>query len=203
MSQDEFPNDPFRKGVPEGSENPFRDNPYLSPELGRGPGVQSPDSPFAGSPRRTMISHVPVVAILMIVQGVCELLMGVLYVGLGVVMPQVMEQGMAQQQMPPNAPQPEMMYWVLLITYASMGVLAMVAGILHVVAGFRTYSYRSRILGVIALILGMVAPLFTCYCWPTSLALGIYGLICFLNADVADAFARVKAGATKQQVMGG
>ena len=67
MSTDNSPSDPFRRDFASGTENPFRENPYLSPTTPGG-------SPAAyGAPSgRGMVGHVMVVSILMIVQARLE-----------------------------------------------------------------------------------------------------------------------------------
>ena len=76
---------------------------------------------------------------------------------------------------------------------------ALAAAVLHVVAGLRNWRFRGRILGIVALAAGMVTVL-TCYCLPTAMALGIYGLIVYLNGEVSDAFRMAEAGQSADQI---
>lgn len=150
---------------------------------------------------RGMVKHVPVLAILMIVQGALEVLMGLGLIGMGAFFPMMMQGEMAQQAGPPGGPPPEAMTWVLLAIYGGMGVVVLIGAVLHIFAGIRNYKFRGRVLGFVALIAGMVTTLMTCYCAPTAIALGVYGLICFLNPEVTHAFAMAKAGKKKDEIL--
>ncbi len=73
MSMDESQQDPFRKDTPFSEDNPFSDNPYASPDLQSGqPEPGGPMPPYVPPPSRGMVRHVPIVAILMIIQGALE-----------------------------------------------------------------------------------------------------------------------------------
>ena len=137
MSMDESQPDPFRKDAPFGEENPFGDNLYASPELQSGQGPVGPMTPYAPAPSRGMVRHVPIVAILMIVQGALETLMGLGLVGMGVFMPLMMQTEMQQQGRPPSGPSPEAMTWVFLAIYGGTGLGPLVAAILPLIAGVR------------------------------------------------------------------
>ncbi len=43
--------------------------------------------------------------------------------------------------------------------------------------------------------------MFTCYCAPTAIALGVYGLITYLNYEVAQAFVMGEAGRTREEIL--
>ncbi len=200
MSMDDSQQDPFRKDTPFGADNPFSDNPYASPELQTGQGSGGPVPPYAPSPGRGMVRHVPIVAILMIVQGALETLMGLGLVGMGAIFPTMMQMEMQQQGGPPGGPPPEAMSWILLAVYGGMGLITLVAAILHIVAGVRNYKFRGRVLGLVALGGGMVTMI-TCYCAPTAVALGVYGLITYLNPEVNQAFAMGASGKKRDEIM--
>jgi len=200
MSMDESQQDPFRRGTPFGEDNPFRDNPYASPELPSGQGPGGPIPPYAHPPSRSMVRHVPIVAILMIVQGFLEILMGLGYVGMGIMFPVMMRMEMEQQGGPPGGPPPEAMMWILLAIYGGMGLVAMVAAMLHIFAGVRNYRFRGRVLGLVALGGGM-ATVLTCYCAPTAVGLGVYGLITYLNPEVIQAFAMGESGKKREEIL--
>jgi len=181
--------------IPQGDDNPFRDNPYASPDL------QS-DAMSGGLPyppaRRSLVGHVPAVAILMMVQGALEVLMGFGLVGMGAVLPRLMQSDLAQQDMPSPGPPPEAMTWIMLAVYGFFGLVVLSGALLHIVAGILNYSFRARVLGIVASIVGMLTTFFTCYCAPTAIALGVYGLVCYMNPDVIQTFAVAEAGRTKQ-----
>lgn len=169
------------------------ENPYQSP-------VES-STPFSGQPsmdpfrRPGLVHHVRVVAILMIVQGTLELLAGI---GCGV-MAVVMPKMMAQKGMPHSeaALPPEQFFWVL---YGGVAAVALLAAALHIVAGIQNLRFRGRTLGIVALAGGMLA-VFTCYCFPTAVALGVYGLIVYLNAEAAEAFRMGDSGCSSSDII--
>ncbi len=76
---------------------------------------------------------------------------------------------------------------ILTVVYLSMGLVGLVAGILHIIAGIRNLSYRGRTLGIVALIAGGLS-VGTIYCAPTTIGLMIYGLIVYFSADGRRAF---------------
>lgn len=121
-----------------------------------------------------MVNQVPVVAVLMIVQGSLECLMGILLLILGPVM-------LAAPQH--NGPSPAGVGTFIFI----FGVVIIIIAGLKIAAGVKGLKYRDRAFGIVTLLLGVVTFL-TFYCAPTSLALMIYGLIVYLNQDVAKAF---------------
>jgi hypothetical protein len=187
-SPDPFSPQPASPASPFGQTNPFSDNPYAAPAsaaAGRAPG-------------RGMVGHVPVVAVLMMVQGGLELLMGVGLVAMGGLGPVLMR--MDQGQGGADAPPPEMVGWIMLAVYGGLGLLTLAAAGLHLFAGLRNYRFRSRTLGIVALAGGMVT-VFTCYCAPTSIALGVYGLITYLNYEVSQAFVMGDAGKTREEIL--
>ena len=194
------PRDPYRSSIPGGEENPFRDNPYAAsdPTLGEKGGVPIVVMPDGN---RGLVTHVPVVAVFMIVQGALEMIMGVVLIGLGFGMPLLMQDELRRNPPGANGPSPEMMSWVIVGVYSVLGVLTLLGSALHIVAGFRNYGYRSRILGIVALIAGMATSLVTCYCAPTAIAIGVYGLVCYLNPSVMQAFQLVSAGRSKSEML--
>lgn len=200
MSDSFPPHDPFRSSVPGGDENPFRDNPYAAsdPTLGEKDGVPLV---VTQASNRGLVTHVPVVAVFMIVQGALELLMGIGLVGLGFGMPFLMQEEL--QRNPPGAkgPSPEMISWIFIGVYGVLGLLVLLGSALHIVAGFLNFGYRARILGIVALITGMATTLVTCYCAPTAIAIGVYGLVCYLNPSVTQAFQMVAAGKPKSEML--
>jgi hypothetical protein len=139
-----------------------------------------------------MANQVPVVAILMIVNGVIVSLMGLFFAiaGPATLALQFLAPGPGQRA--PNSVDTVFMT-VLSGFYVVMGLLVLVSGILNIVAGIRCLSYRGRTLALVALFSNLV-PMLTCYCIPTSLGLMIYGLIVMFQSDVAYAFAEVARG---------
>ena len=140
-----------------------------------------------------MANQVPVVAILMIVNGVIVSLMGLFYVLMGPAMFALMSFGPRSPSQPAANTADTVMMTVMSGFYVVIGLLVLVCGMLNIVAGVRCLSYRGRTLALIALFSNL-APMFTCYCMPTSLGLMIYGLIVMFQSDVAHAFAEVARG---------
>jgi hypothetical protein len=180
-------NNPFAEN------NPFSDNPYASP-----PSNAGSFPPIGRAPSRSMVGHVPVVAILMMVQGGLEVLMGLGLVAMGGIFPVLMR----MDEMPNRGegPPPEMVGWMMLAIYGGLGLLTLVAAGLHLFAGLRNYRFRSRTLGLVALGGGLVT-VFTCYCAPTSIALAVYGLVTYLNPDVSQAFELGGAGKKRNEIL--
>ena len=191
----EAPRDPFQPESPFGPVNPFSDNPYASPQMAAAgaPGA------FGTPSGRGMVGHVAPVAILMMVQGALEAVMGVLLVGLGVAMPFVFRMQGELGNPPPGLPDATMT-WVMLGMYGGMGLVALIAAGLHIYAGVRNYQFRSRTLGLVALAGGM-ATVFTCYCAPTAIGLGVYGLVTYLNPEVVHAFTMGAAGSKRSEIL--
>ncbi len=191
----DVPRDPSEGADPFLRTNPFSDNPYADPQL-PSDGMPGPHGVPMG---RGMVGHVTLVSIMMIVQGALEIIVGLFMVGMGVSMPFVFRMQQGTQGLPPNFPA-ESMSWFLLIMYGGLGIVTLIAAGLHIAAGIRNYRFRNRTLGLVALIGGMVT-VFTCYCAPTSIALGVYGLITYLNPEVGHAFAMGASGSTRSEIL--
>lgn len=140
-----------------------------------------------------MVGHVPVLAILMIVQGGLEAVAGLLLLVAAVMAPMLLRNA-------EGPPPPENMFWVIGIVYGVMAAAAIIAAVLHILGGVWAYRFRKRTVGIVALAVG-IASTFTCYCAPTSIALAIYGLIVLLNPRVAQAFAMGDDGISREDVL--
>jgi hypothetical protein len=154
------------------------ENPYQSPTAPLGP-------PYSMDPfqrRRGLVGHVRVVAILMMVQAGLELLTAAGYGAMAAFMPVMFRQ---MENEPGMSHQPGI--WIIPLVYGGIAAVALVSGVLHLVAGLRNYRFRGRTLGIVALACGMASVL-TCYCLPTTVALGVYGLIVYLNHEASEAF---------------
>jgi hypothetical protein len=160
------------------------ENPYQSPTAPLG--SWSPMDPFQRRPG--LVHHVRVVAILMLVQAGLELLAAGGLGAMAVFMPVVFRQ---MQNEPGMSNQPGI--WIIPLMYGGMSAAALVASVLHLWAGLRNYRFRGRTLGIVALACGMLT-VFTCYCLPTAVALGVYGLIVYLNHESSEAFRMGEAG---------
>ena len=137
---------------------------------------------------RGLVGHVPIVAMLLIVQGVLEMGLGGIYLGISAltfVLPADAFIGM----------DPQFIAVLLLV----VGVPGIVCGALRIAAGWFNWSFRRRKLGMTALAVGLVAMV-TGYCAPTAIALAIYGLIVYVNESVAAAFELGSQGRTKAEI---
>jgi hypothetical protein len=168
------------------------ENPYQSPQS------MTPVPAAAGTGGRAR--QIPTVAILLMVQGGLELLMGGFYVLFGGVFA-FMAVNPDVGQVNANPPfEPQVFGWLIVGIYAAMGLGAFAVAVLKLFAGWRNYSFRGRNWGIAALVSG-VASAVTCYCFPTALALMIYGLIVYLNPQSAAAFACAAQGQPRDQIL--
>jgi uncharacterized membrane protein len=150
--------------LPEDPQHP----PNWSSDLFRDPAAH------AAGVDRGLIGHVPIIAMLLIGQGVLELLFAVL--------------GFGFLALVSFAPQKEFAGMRGLgILMAAVSTPALVSGLLRIVAGIFNLQYRRRVLGIVALAVGLLTML-TAYCAPTSIALAIYGLVVYVNDPVIMAF---------------
>lgn len=148
-----------------------------------------------------MVRQVPVLAVLTIVQGSLECLAGVFYAAMGPMMRTILR-GVARQQPRGASPVqdlPEGFATGMAAFYVVAGLVVLAVGALRIVAGIRGLKYRSRTLGIVSLAAGLLSVV-TCYCLPTSLALAVYGLIVYLNADVGRAFEMGERGASSAEI---
>jgi hypothetical protein len=141
-----------------------------------------------------MVRQVPVVGILMIVNGLLIAVMGLLY-GLG--MP-LLFAALALKEPPPD--DAKAFLTVFVSVFGIFGFALLAIAFLHVVAGFRCRRFRNRMLGFIVLF-SNVLPLFTTYCAPTSIGLMVYGLIVFFQPDVTRAFAMGDQGVPVEEIL--
>jgi hypothetical protein len=168
------------------------ENPYQSPEQPSGPFAPSLPEGLRLLPSR-FVGHVRVVAILMLIQGMLELGMAVLLGVMAVVLPQMM----VQEALP--AP-PETFFRIMTLTYGGMAAATFVAALLHIMAGVQNLRFRGRVFGIVAMACGVLTAL-TCYCLPTAVGLGVYGLIVYLNEGVVEAFQMGKSGYSARQIV--
>jgi hypothetical protein len=148
-------------------ENPLQP-PNWSSDLFRDPAVH------AASIDRGLIGHVPIVAMLLIVQGVLELLFCVIGIGFLVLAYFGPQKELAGMQ-------------GLGVLMAAISAPALISGILRIAAGFFNLQYRRRGLGIAALAFGLLTMV-TFYCALTGIPLAIYGLIVYVNEPVVLAF---------------
>jgi hypothetical protein len=170
------------------------ENPYQSPSASLGPSSEpSPFGPYRRPPG--LVHHVRVVAILLIIQGALEIVMGLFLGAMAVFMPLVVRRQPQANDFPPG-----MLLWVLPLVYGGLAILVLAVAGLRITAGVRNYQFRGRTLGIVALAGGLLTML-TCYCLPTALALAIYGLVVYLNNQAAEAFRMGEAGRPADEIL--
>ncbi|HTN76532.1 MAG TPA: hypothetical protein VL096_14835 [Pirellulaceae bacterium] len=174
-------------------DNPYASPPPLEPRFGDA----APHADANYRPRG-MVGHVRVLGILMIVQGALDIAMGLMLIVMAVIMPTMMQNDPAFQRAGADGPSQTFFMWMM-IGYAGIGLVVTAIALLHIYAGWQTFNFKQRNLGMISISLGPLAIL-TCYCFPTSLALLIYGLIVFLNPSVAEAFRLGKEGRSADEI---
>lgn len=140
-----------------------------------------------------LVRHVRVVATLMLIQGGLELIAGIVFGLIAFLVPLAM---MHDQQEGP----PQEFFWGMTAVYVVFAIAALTAATLHIMAGLQNRQFRGRTLGIIAAT-GGLATLFTCYCLPTAVAVGVYGLIVLLNEEVAEAFCMGEARHSAQDIL--
>ena len=131
------------------------------------------------------VAHVPVFSVVMMVHAALVAAMGLMLVVYGVsllwsfgTMPEPTEEVPS-----PIAIMPGMLVGTMMVEAA----LHLVVGGLQFWAGWRLRTFKSRGLGIAALVLGLLTAL-GCYCLPSSLAVLVWGLVLLLRDDVAQRF---------------
>lgn len=142
-----------------------------------------------------MYNQVPVIGILMIVNGVLCTLFGMLLMFWG----PFMQQFLNMQGAPPPPPEAQQVLQVVSIVYIALGAVVALAGVINIAGGVAALRYRSRAFVLTALFFNII-PIFTCYCAPTSLGLMIWGLIVMFQGDVAQAFSLGASGYSAEEI---
>jgi hypothetical protein len=141
----------------------------------------------ASHPGRGLVGHVPIVAALMIAQGLLELGLGLLCLSIAAFAFVLPRNAMGME---PHA---------MAILMSIVGIPGTGCGSLRIAAGLFNWRYRRRTLGMTAMGVGLVAIL-TGYCAPTAIALAIYGLIVYVNESVVAAFEMGAQGRSKAEI---
>jgi hypothetical protein len=138
-------------------------------------------------------SQVPIVAVLMMVQGALEGVLGLFLVIAGPLLFAFLRTSPSPSsggELPPA---------FLSVVYVVMGLSLVALAVLRFVAAIRNLRYRGRTLGIVCLCSGALTVL-SCYCTPTAAALMVYGLIVYLNEQTARAFAMAEQGIPPEEV---
>jgi hypothetical protein len=126
-----------------------------------------------------VVRHIQTVATLLIVQGCLELVPGLTLTSVAV----LVAFGIMKRGVPEASGFPVELGFVIFI----YGPVLLALGVFRIWAGLSNRKLLRREWGIAALAAGLLA-IPSCYCAPTSLALLIYGLITYLDSQVADAF---------------
>ena len=152
-----------------------------------------------------MVGQVRIVAILMIVQGVLNSLMGLFSGGLGLFMGIILRETMRENPdfQQGEGPSPEFMSNLMGGFYGGAGLALLAIGIVHIFAGYRNFQFQGRTLGIVSLASGILTVLTVvgCYCLPTSIALCVYGLVVYLNNSSTNAFRMGLQGYTADAIL--
>lgn len=176
------------------------ENPYASPTPTNLFGDLHPKSPPppGGARERGLVGHVRILGILLMVHGVFALLCGLMFAGMAILFPMIFVMDPPPRGAP-NAPPPEAIGWFIGAIYGGIGFVTLLAGGLQIYAGYKTYLFRQRKLGILSVILGAGASL-SCYCSITAIGLLIYGLIVYLDNSVKQAFELGDQGYAPDQI---
>lgn len=150
--------------------------------------------PMPMSTNSVFVRQVKPLCVCMIIQGVLEILLGIMYGGLGFV---------AFAQPVAVGVQVSMQEQIIgMLVYIILGSIAFVAGVLRIAAGIRGFNFRGYKLGVASHFFGMF-NLLTCVCIPTSLALCIWGCIVYFSSEVKYAFQMGAEGHDAREIEAG
>ena len=131
---------------------------------------------------RGMVGQAIVVGVLMIIQGVLNLIACAadrVYAWFIPIMMEEMQQGAIRLGTDPS-PLPDSLNTMIAGGGGILAGVLFVSGVLLVYAGYNVTQYRGWILALAALGLSLVT-IFTCYCVLTSFAFAVYGLIFLLS----------------------
>jgi hypothetical protein len=175
-------------------------NPYQSPQNPALDPKYFQDAPQLayGSGEYGWIQQVRVYAILSAVQGLLELPMGAMVLGMGFFIPAMMALDKSNPKGGGNPPPDEFIYGMM-GAYIAIGSVVLFSALLRLFAAYRNFYFKGRTLGIASMIVGL-GPLLTCYCGPTAIGVLVYGLIVYLNPAVRMAFAMGEQGRTAAEI---
>lgn len=168
------------------------ENPYRAPEVDSVSPARGAVLPIE---RRASwaVGRVRLLAILLLAQGILESIVGLVSLSAGTLVLITYSQPNVQ---PPAGTSPQQM---TIVFFGLAAVLLIPAG-LHIWAGIANLSFRGYTLGLVALG-GTSIALFSGICAPTGLPLMVYGLIVYLQPDVADAFQLGEEGQSPEAIL--
>ena len=182
------------------TEQPFDDapNPYAADAASQfDTGNGSEDGP-----RRGWVGHIPAIGILLIIQSVLQMLLAVYLIVLpfffGAMLDEALATNPALQQQQDFSP--EQIKTITLLTYTIMGGIGVIFSPVQLVGGIQILRFKWHTMGVVAVSSGFLTFASGCWCFPTGLFLGIYGMLVLLNEPVKRAFQMRAEGRTVQEV---
>ena len=148
---------------------------------------------------RGYIQQVPVIASLMIVQGVLLLMFSLLMLAYSFFAPQFFA-FMPPEQQAEFQGQMQQQTMILTIVFGVASALTFSLAVMHFMAAYYGFTFKYRLFGIITMIMGLGA-MATCYCAPTAIGLAVYGMIIYFNPAVSQAFAMAKSGMKRDQIL--
>ncbi len=174
-------------------------NPYMAGESETEFAASGAINLHPGQPRG-MVGQVPILGVLMIIQGAFVVILGIGVALLAMVMPaMIMQQMQNNPGLQGNGPAPVTMTRFMLAIYGGISIALLLIGISGILAGLRVFQFQRRVFGIISLSVGL-GTIVGCYCFPTALALMIYGLIVLVNQPVITAFELGRQGHSSQEI---
>ena len=165
----------------------IRDSPYAAPVKSYAPENQDYANP-AYSP---FVWQVQIAGIVMVIQGVLELLFGMYLMFLFFVLPGFMGAPSGTS----NPAQQQQMIDIITYYMGIGGPVLMLLGIARIAAGILGIQYRARVFGIVINCIGLLS-IISFYCLPTALVVCIYTCIIYFNRATVQAFA-MKANGSK------
>jgi hypothetical protein len=127
-----------------------------------------------------MVKQVPLIGLLMLLEGVIECLMG----------PYLIYDKFRETHFEG---------WLNVVMDMPLGVAVFLVGVARILAGLKIRQYHSRSFGIVAMYLGLVS-IFSCYLLPTSLGVSGFGLVVLLHPDVESAFNMGEEGKSPEEI---
>jgi hypothetical protein len=134
---------------------------------------------------RLVLRHVSTVAILLILQGACDLAFGLALCGLAV----VGAGALPRDALPLESRAAAIVFGPALLATAGLKIWA----------GIRNHQYRSRLAGIVALA-SCVLSLANCLCTPLALPLLVWGLVVYRHPEAERAFLMGEQGLSREWI---
>jgi hypothetical protein len=149
-----------------------------------------------------LAGHIRVVAVLMMVQGFFEVVVGGVITVMAFVFPAGIAAMMAAdpQVQAEGGPDPQAAARMMMVIYLVMGLAGVIPGLVHLAAGFRNVQYRGRTLGMAALGLGGLGTTPIVVCLPTAVILGVYGIVVYVQPSSVKAFEMGEQGYSAEAI---